>query len=46
MPGGIVKIATPRIIARLMGLGDDFKLPEKKSLAYRVVGNGVPVQLT
>ena len=49
MPDGRVLRATPRVMARIQGLPDGFDLMEKEqgiTNAYKVVGNGVPVQLT
>ena len=50
MPDGTVKQATPRFFARVMGLPDSYKFTEwrgkeNQSQAYKVIGNGVPVQL-
>ncbi len=36
---------SPRCMARFQSLPDWYKLPEKKSLAFRIIGNGVPCQL-
>ena len=49
MPDGRVLRATPRVMARIQGLPDGFDLMEKEqgiTNAYKIVGNGVPVQLT
>lgn len=49
MPDGRILKATPRVMARIQGLPDAFDLKDGKggmTNAYRVVGNGVPVQLT
>jgi len=46
MPDGRVLKVTPRVLARLMGLPDSYKLPKSNSLATKVLGNGVPVELT
>ena len=46
MPGGEVKLVSPRVLARIMGLPDSYKLPEGRTLAHTVLGNGVPVKLT
>ena len=52
MPGGRVLQVSPRMIARLQGLPDSYQLPTDKSgrmlkgLSKKIVGNGVPVQLT
>lgn len=42
--GRIVKF-TPRMLARLMGLRDDFHLPNRDCLAGEVLGNGVCVEV-
>jgi site-specific DNA-cytosine methylase len=42
MPDGKVKKVSPRMMARLMGLPDDFVIPEDKwALSKTVMGNGV-----
>lgn len=46
MPGGKVLRADGRVLARISGLGDDYKLPKTESLAHTIIGNGIPVQLT
>lgn len=46
MPGGKVLRADGRVLARITGLGDDYKLPKTESLAHTIIGNGIPVQLT
>lgn len=49
MPDGRVLRATPRVMARIQGLPDGFNLMDGKggmTNAYKIVGNGVPVQLT
>lgn len=52
MPDGRVLQVSPRMIARLQGLPDSYQLPTDKSgrtlkgLSKKIVGNGVPVQLT
>ena len=46
MPGGKVLRADGRVLARITGLGDDYKLPKAESLAHTIIGNGIPVQLT
>lgn len=38
--GRVVKLS-PRCLARFNGLGDDYKLPDKQSLACKVLGNMV-----
>lgn len=46
MPGGKVLRADGRVLARITGLGDDYKLPKTESLAHTIISNGIPVQLT
>lgn len=46
MPGGKVLRADGMVLARITGLGDDYKLPKTESLAHTIIGNGIPVQLT
>lgn len=46
MPGGKVLRADGWVLARISGLGDDYKLPKTESLAHTIIGNGIPVQLT
>lgn len=46
MPGGKVLRADGRVLARITGLGYDYKLPKTESLAHTIIGNGIPVQLT
>lgn len=46
MPDGRVLRATPRVLARIQGLPDSYNLPKQTTLAYTVVGNGIPTQLT
>ena len=46
MPDGRVLKATPRVMARIQGLPDDYKLPKQTTRAYTVIGNGIPTQLT
>tara|TARA_R110002124_G_scaffold113388_5_gene267725 strand:+ start:823 stop:9645 length:8823 start_codon:yes stop_codon:yes gene_type:complete len=41
MPDGRVKRVTPRMMARLMGLSDEVKIPEKWADAKTVLGNGI-----
>lgn len=45
LPPGRVVALTPRCLARFQGLPDSYWLPEKKSLACRVIGNGVAVEV-
>lgn len=44
-PDNTVAKMTPRMLARLMGLSDDFILPQRDCLAGEVLGNGVCVQV-
>lgn len=46
MPGGKVLRADGRVLARITGLDDDYKLPKTESLSHTIIGNGIPVQLT
>lgn len=46
MPGGKVLRADGRVLARITGLDDDYKMPKTESLAHTIIGNGIPVQLT
>lgn len=46
MPDGRVLKDSPRILARITGLDDDYKLPSQSTLARTIVGNGIPVKLT
>lgn len=46
MPDGRVLRATPRVLARVTGLSDDYKMPHTDDLAHTIVGNGIPTQLT
>ena len=46
MPNGDIYLCTPEIFKRLMGLPDSFVLPNAKTLSYKVLGNGIPVELT
>lgn len=51
LPDGTVKTADARFFARIMGLPDSYQLPQyrgkdNQKQAYKVIGNGVPVQLT
>lgn len=44
-PGKNPRMLSPRECARLMGFPDDFLLPEKKTPAYRQLGNSVCVPI-
>lgn len=52
LPGGVICNVTPQFMGRLMGLPDDFKYPHwkdgtlKKTIPYKIIGNGIPVELT
>lgn len=46
MPDGRVLKATPRVLARISGMSDDYVMPKTDDLAHTIVGNGIPVQLT
>ena len=46
MPDGTVKTVTGRMMARLMGLGDDVPVPDNQTLAKTVLGNGVSGDVT
>ena len=46
MPGGVVKKASPRALARITGLPDDYPLPISFESAVTIIGNGVPLELT
>ena len=46
MPGGKVLRADGRVLARVSGMDDDYKLPAAESLAHTIIGNGIPTQLT
>jgi DNA (cytosine-5)-methyltransferase 1 len=41
-PSGRVVRMTPRALARFQTVPDDYALPEKNTLACKVIGNGVP----
>ena len=46
MPDGRVLKVTPRVLARVTGLADDYEMPATDDLAHTVVGNGIPTQLS
>ena len=46
MPNGRVLKASPRVLARVTGLPDTYKMPETDQLSHTIVGNGIPTQLT
>jgi site-specific DNA-cytosine methylase len=45
LPSGRVVSLTPRALARLMGLGDTYILPDRRSVACRILGNGVAIPM-
>ena len=45
MPDGRVLKASPRVLARVTGLPDTYKMPETDQLSHTIVGNGIPTQL-
>ena len=46
LPGGDVREATPRVLARITGLSDDYPLPKTKDAAVTIIGNGIPLEMT
>ena len=46
LTNGTVLDVDPRVIARLMGIPDDYELPKAKTRAFKILGNGVPGQLS
>jgi site-specific DNA-cytosine methylase len=46
MPDGRVKRVTPRMMARLMGLPDSYKVPDNPELAKTILGNGMEANFT
>ena len=46
MPDGRVLKVSPRVLARVTGLPDTYKMPETDQLSHTIVGNGIPTQLT
>lgn len=46
LPDGRVKELTPRMMARLQGLPDSFRIPENKKLAKTIIGNGIHGETT
>jgi site-specific DNA-cytosine methylase len=46
MPDGTVSEVTNRMMARLMGLGDDVPVPDNPALAKTVLGNGISGDVT
>jgi site-specific DNA-cytosine methylase len=46
LPDGRVKVVTPRMMARLMGLPDTYPVPDSATLAKTVLGNGIEGNVT
>jgi site-specific DNA-cytosine methylase len=46
LPGGDVREATPRVLARITGLPDVYPLPKTKDAAVTIIGNGIPLEMT
>lgn len=46
MPDGKVYRAMGRVLARVSGVSDDYKIPFSESLSHTIIGNGIPTQLT
>lgn len=46
MPGGLVYKLNKDAVRRLQGLPDDFVLPNTHGFAQKIIGNGIPPQLT
>lgn len=46
MPDGRVYEPTPKFMGRIQGLPDDYKYPKAKTNAFKIIGNGIPTQLT
>ena len=46
MPDGKVYAPTPRFMGRIQGLPDDYKYPKATTNAFKIIGNGIPTQLT
>ena len=46
MPDGKVYEPTPKFMGRIQGLPDDYKYPKAKTNAFKIIGNGIPTQLT
>ena len=46
MPDGKVYRAIGRVLARVSGVSDDYKMPFSESLSHTIIGNGIPTQLT
>lgn len=46
MPDGKVYRAIGRVLARVSGVSDDYKMPFSENLSHTIIGNGIPTQLT
>ena len=46
MPDGKVYRAMGRVLARVSGVSDDYKMPFSENLSHIIIGNGIPTQLT
>ena len=46
MPDGRVYAPTPKFMGRIQGLPDNYKYPTAKTNAFKIIGNGIPTQLT
>lgn len=46
MPDGKVYRAMGRVLARVSGVSDDYKMPFSDNLSHTIIGNGIPTQLT
>ena len=46
MPDGKVYHAIGRVLARVSGVSDDYKMPFSENLSHTIIGNGIPTQLT
>lgn len=46
MSDGKVYRAMGRVLARVSGVSDDYKMPFSENLSHTIIGNGIPTQLT
>lgn len=46
MHDGKVYRAMGRVLARVSGVSDDYKMPFSENLSHTIIGNGIPTQLT
>lgn len=46
MPDGKVYRAMGRVLARVSGVSDDYKMPFSENLSHTIIDNGIPTQLT